>query len=95
MALESTQIAGQPAVASRVVAVAGRFAQPPRLAPADTTIHLLHGEQDAVMLVHFAREAYQQLQALGASPTLDRFTGLGHGFDGRVVQIMVNRINGS
>ncbi|MBQ0921511.1 phospholipase, partial [Hydrogenophaga aromaticivorans] len=40
MALESTQQA--PPIASRVVAMAGRFAQPPRLAPDGTALHFIH-----------------------------------------------------
>ena len=86
MALESTQLSDASRHAARVVAIAGRFAQPPRYKPENVAVHLLHGEQDHVMPIRLAMEAEQALRSLGASPTLDRFAGLGHGVDARVVQ---------
>ncbi len=90
MALESTQATAVP-VAGRVVAIAGRFAQPPQVAPAGPVVNLMHGEQDQVMPVSLAIEAHRTLEALGATATLDRFSGLGHGVDGRVLQAIVQR----
>ncbi|CAD5366967.1 Esterase YpfH [Rubrivivax sp. A210] len=90
MALEASQQASAPA--GRVIAIAGRFAQPPRVAPAATTLHLMHGDQDRVMAVGLAVEADQQLRALGAKATLDLFAGLGHGIDGRVVERIAQRL---
>ena len=88
MSLESTQVAGAPS-ANRLIAIAGRFAQAPRSAPRYTQVHLLHGEQDAVMPVALVVAAEQQLHALGARVTLDRFSGLGHGIDGRVAETVL------
>lgn len=90
MALESTQ-ATSPHIAGRVVSIAGRFAQPPRLAPAGTVVNLIHGEQDRVMPVSLADDAMRALQALGATVTLDRFSGLGHGIDARVLDAILRR----
>lgn len=90
MALESTQRAA-PRIASRVVAIAGRFAQTPRLSPSEVTVHLLQGEQDPVMPIAMAVQAHRELEALGASSTLDRFPGLGHGIDSRVVEVTLRR----
>ncbi|MDH5540562.1 MAG: esterase [Rhizobacter sp.] len=92
MALEATQHSAP--VAGRVVAIAGRFAQPPRVAPAGTLVHLMHGEQDRVMPVGLAVEAERQLRALGVQATLDLYPGLGHGIDGRVVDGIVRRLGG-
>jgi phospholipase/carboxylesterase len=90
MALAATQ---QPeALAGRVIAIAGRFPQPPRVAPAQTALHLMHGEQDRVVPSALALDAVRQLQALGAQVTLDLFRGLGHGIDARVVQRIVERL---
>jgi phospholipase/carboxylesterase len=90
MALESTQ---QPTpLAARIVAIAGRYAQPPRVAPVLTQIHLMHGDADAVMPVRLSVDALAQLQALGATATLDRFPGLGHGIDQRVLGKIVERL---
>lgn len=90
MALESTQL-DQPS-ADRVVAIAGRFAQSPRSAPAHAQLHMMHGEQDRVMPVALAVEAAERLRELGANVTLDRFAGLGHGIDGRVARRLIERL---
>jgi phospholipase/carboxylesterase len=91
MALESTQLDSPPA--ARVVALSGRFARPPLIAHASVRTHLMHGDADAVMPVRGAVDALAQLQGLGAAATLDRFPGLGHGIDGRVVDTIVRRLN--
>ena len=88
MSLESTQRAA-PRLARRVVAIAGRFAQAPRHAPADVVIHLLHGEEDRVMPIGLAVEAQRALGALGVRSALDCFPGLGHGIDARVVEAIL------
>lgn len=90
MALESAQH-GVPS-AGRVIAIAGRFAQPPRLAPPQTSLHLMHGEQDTVMPCALSASALRQLHALGAKATLDLFPGLGHGIDPRVLNRVVERL---
>ncbi len=90
MALEATQQAVSPA--ARVIAIAGRFAQAPRQAPLGMQVNLMHGDEDGVMPVALAESAFAQLQALGAKVTLDRFPGLGHGIDGRVVERMHQRL---
>lgn len=90
MALEATQQEVSPA--HRVLAIAGRFAQAPRRAPAQTLVHLLHGEKDTVMPIGMAVEAHARLQALGAASTLDRFADLAHGMDARVVECLQRRL---
>mgnify|MGYP003401712961 CR=1 FL=1 len=90
MALESTQTDRPPA--GRVIALSGRFAQPPQVAPKATRVHLIHGDADRVMPVHLAEDALAQLQALGGQATLDRFPGLGHGIDSRVLAAIVGHM---
>lgn len=90
MSLEATQLAET--LAGRVVAIAGRFAQPPRQAPGAAVLHLLHGEQDGVIPARHSVEAAERLRQLGASVTLDLFPGLGHGVDGRVLERLVERL---
>lgn len=90
MALASTQ---QPLpLAGRIVAIAGRYAQPPQTAPSSTRIYLMHGDADPVMSVRLGVEAQAQLQALGVEVTLDQFPGLGHGIDTRVLDRVVERL---
>jgi len=86
MALESTQHA--PPLAARVVAMAGRFAQPPRLAPDGTALHFIHGEQDPVIAPALSVAAAERLRALGATARVDLLPGLGHGIDGRVLTLL-------
>jgi phospholipase/carboxylesterase len=90
MALESTQLEGPPA--SRVIALSGRFAQPPHVAHESVRTHLMHGDADAVMPVRGVVDALTQLQSMQAVATLDRFPGLGHGIDERVVDAIVRRL---
>lgn len=42
--------------------------------------------------VRLSIDALAQLQALGAAATLDRFPGLGHGIDPRVLARIVERL---
>ena len=90
MSLEATQ--QDVPLAGRVIAIAGRFAQPPRRAPLQTTLHLMHGDQDAVMPSVLSAEAVEQLHALGAKATLDLFPRLDHGIDQRVLDRIVERM---
>jgi phospholipase/carboxylesterase len=80
MALESTQ--QSELIAGRVIALAGRFAQAPRVASPQVLLHLLHGEADRVMPPALATDALAQWHALGGKATLDLFPGLGHGIEG-------------
>ncbi|CAN5566407.1 esterase [soil metagenome] len=75
MALESTKLAVAPA--SRIVAIAGRFATLPERRP-DADFHLLHGSADPVMPASLAQAAQARLSQLGASVTLDIAPGVGH-----------------
>lgn len=92
MALAATQ-AEAPSVAGRVIAIAGRLAEPAVRAPEATSVHLIHGEHDGVMPVSLAADAHRQLQALGARVWLDRIEGLGHGIDARVLQAIAARLD--
>lgn len=82
MALESTQL--PETVAGRVIALSGRFATPPRMAPVATHVHLLHGEHDPVIDARYSLMAAETMQALGAAVTVELFPDLGHGVDARV-----------
>lgn len=90
MALESTQTERAPA--ARVIALSGRFARAPQVAPASLRVHLMHGDADQVMPLQLAVDASAQLRGLGVPTTLDQFAGLGHGIDRRVVDAIVRRL---
>lgn len=79
MALEALK--AEPRLAGRVVAFSGRFASLPERAFGDCVVHLIHGEQDAVIAViavQHARAAAEQLQAIGVDFTLDVEEDVGH-----------------
>lgn len=93
MSLEGTQTSKP--VACKVIALAGRFAQPVRHAPAATQFHLIHGEQDSVVLPQWSVQAHQQLKALGAAVTMDLLPGLGHGIDERTLALVTRYLSSS
>lgn len=93
MALEATQL---PVLAAeRVVALAGRLASPARRADPRLRLHLLHGEADKVVPVAGSAEAHAQLQALGATASLDLVPGLGHGVDSRMAELLLAHLRTS
>lgn len=93
MSLESTQATPLPEPAAHtVVALAGRFAEPVRRAPQGVRFHLVHGADDGVVMARGSIEAERQLQALGATVTLDLIPGLGHGIDARALGHVLARL---
>jgi phospholipase/carboxylesterase len=81
-----------PAVAGRIVSLSGRYAELPQEAPAGVRVHFLHGDADPVIPAMHAERAVRQLRALGASPTMDLVPGLGHGMDGRLLDLLVRQL---
>ena len=65
-------------LAGRVLAFGGCYAAWPARAPALTTLHFLHGHNDAVVPVARARNDFAHLMTLGADATLDVASTLGH-----------------
>lgn len=88
MALESTQLEGS-APASRVIALAGRFAVPARRAPTSAQFHFIHGEADPVIPAAFSLQAAQALRSKGGTATVDVLDRLGHAIDARVVRLLL------
>jgi phospholipase/carboxylesterase len=79
-------------LAGRVLAFAGRYARLPMHAPQATTLHLLHGEADAVIPVQHARSAIERLAARQGDATLDIASGVGHELAPALVQRAVWRL---
>jgi phospholipase/carboxylesterase len=92
MALESTR--HQPAVAGRVVSIAGRFATLPTAANPGTTLHLFHGKLDPVIPYGFTVEAAKHLVALGADITADVVPFVGHQINDEIATLMIERLRG-
>ena len=96
MALESTQreAEGEPLLAGRVVALSGRFAQDPRLAPAATVLHFIHGKHDPVMPYAHTVRAAEMLIQQGADVTADVIPFLEHAVTPEVLELVVERLQG-
>ncbi|HEX4885430.1 MAG TPA: esterase [Casimicrobiaceae bacterium] len=75
VALEFAQ--AYPALVGRVVAIAGRYATLPDVAPS-AVVHLVHGKEDRVVPARHSVDAAQRIIALGGDVTADVVPGVGH-----------------
>jgi phospholipase/carboxylesterase len=86
MALESTKV--EQALAGQIIAYSGRFANlPERPIAVGTQVHLIHGEQDPIINPYQSKTAFERLQALGCSVTLDLLPHMAHGLDGQMIEL--------
>lgn len=92
MALESTR--EEAPVATRVIAIAGRFATPPDRARTDMTIHLIHGKSDTVIpYVHSVASA-ERLLDMGGDVTADVLPMVGHEINDEIAFLLIERLTG-
>lgn len=82
----------EPAPAGRVVAIAGRFARLPTAVPADVTLHLLHGKDDAVVPYRHTVEAAHRLLELGGDVTADVHPFVGHEIPEETMGVVLQRL---
>jgi phospholipase/carboxylesterase len=75
LALEAAKL--DPPVVGRVIAIAGRFATIPAVAP-PAVVHLVHGKDAAVVPFRHAVEAATTIVAQGGDVTADVVPGIGH-----------------
>ena len=90
LALELAQ--AEDGLAGRVLAFAGRYARLPAVAPAATTLHLLHGADDAVISAAQSRLAIDRLAALHGDATVDIALGVGHALPPALVATAIGRL---
>jgi phospholipase/carboxylesterase len=91
MSLESTQGVGA-ILAHRIISISGRFAVAPRHAPVGVTFRFVHGERDPVIDPHFAVNAADVLQRMGADATATLIPNLGHGIDPRAAGAVIDSL---
>ncbi|MEX3238123.1 esterase [Serratia quinivorans] len=91
MALEALKV--EPRLAGRIVAFSGRFAGLPDKAFGDSVVHLIHGEQDAVIRVQHARAAAERLQTIGVDFTLDVEEDVGHAINQGMMNDALERLH--
>ncbi len=79
-------------LAGRLLAFGGGYPVWPAKAPTLTTLHLLHGQNDAVVPLARIRSDFDHLLALGADATLDVAATLGHELHPALMDQAVTRL---
>ncbi len=79
-------------LAGRLLSFGGGYQFWPARAPALTTLHLLHGQNDSVVPVARTRGDFDHLMTLGADATLDVATSLGHELHPALMEQAVMRL---
>ena len=79
-------------LAGRLLAFGGGYQVWPARAPALTTLHLLHGQNDAVVPLDRTRSDFEHLMQLGADATLDVAAKLGHELHPALMDQAVTRL---
>ena len=90
MVLEAVQ--AEPQLAGRVLVFAGRHVDLPDHAPADTSVHLLHGRDDAVVSYRASVESARALVALGADVTADVLPDIGHALHPALIDAAIHQL---
>lgn len=91
LVLESTQV--KPAPASRVMAIAGRFADLPEDDRYRGTIHFLHGKNDATVPYQYTLEAAYHLRDMGMDLTAKVIPLVGHELHPEFVEATVQQLS--
>ncbi|MGB8517961.1 MAG: esterase [Gallionella sp.] len=76
----------------RILAFSGRFARLPNAAPQLTTLHMFHGENDSVISVTHAQQAFNRLLELNGDATLDVDAASGHGISPALIECSLHRL---
>ena len=92
MSLEAAQ--AEAALAGRVIALSGRYAELPAHAPEHTTLHFVHGKLDPVMHYGHCVSAAERLVRLGGDVTADVIPFLGHEINDAVMDLVLERLTG-
>lgn len=90
MVLEASKNA--PMLASRVVAMGGRFTTLPDVPPAVTTIHFLHGKQDALVPYAHSVNAAHHLRDLGSDITAEVVPFVGHELHPDLIELAITKL---
>lgn len=91
MVLEACKL--QPMLASRVVAIGGRFTTLPEAAPAVTTIHFLHGKQDQRIPYSHSVTAAHHLRDMGSDITAEVVPFVGHELHPDLIELAITKLS--
>jgi phospholipase/carboxylesterase len=90
MSLESAKL--NPPCAGRIVAIGGRFAALPTAVLSDTTVHFLHGKEDAVIPYSNTVMAAHHLRDLGSDITAEVLPFIGHEVHADFIEMVVTKL---
>ena len=91
LVLEASKL--QPMLASRVVAMGGRFTTLPDTAPAVTTIHFLHGKLDALVPYSHSVIAAHHLRDMGCDITAEVVPCVGHELHPELIERAITKLS--
>ena len=91
MVLEACKHA--PMLASRVVAIGGRFTTLPDVPPAVTTIHFLHGKQDTLVPYAHSVNAAHHLSGMGSDITAEVVPFVGHELHPDLIELAITKLS--
>ncbi len=91
MVLELSKL--QPMLASRVVAMGGRFTTLPDVPPAVTTIHFLHGKQDQLTPYSHSVTAAHHLRDMGCDITAEVLPFVGHDLHPDLIALAITKLS--
>lgn len=91
MVLELSKL--QPMLASRVVAMGGRFTTLPEDPTAVTTTHFLHGKQDLLTPYRHSVEAAHHLRDMGCDITAEVVPFVGHALHPDLIELVVTKLS--
>jgi phospholipase/carboxylesterase len=79
-------------LATRIIAIAGRFADVSKLTRPNATLHLIHGKADTVVPYVHTMQAAEALAPLDADFTADVIPFVEHTIDDEIVQTLMQRL---
>ena len=85
-------VVGDTGLAGRALLFSTRFATLPQTAPAQTTLHLLHGAADQIAPLDQAQQVHGHLAELAGDVTLDMASGVGHELHDALVRQAIVRL---
>lgn len=91
LVLEASKL--QPMLASRVVAMGGRFTTLPDTPPAVTTIHFLHGKLDALVPYSHSVIAAHHLRDMGCDITAEVVPFVGHELHPDLIELAITKLS--
>lgn len=91
MVLEASKLL--PMLASRVVAMGGRFTTLPDVPPAVTTIHFLHGKLDALVPYSHSVIAAHHLRDMGCDITAEVVPFVGHELHPDLIELAIAKLS--